>query len=1257
MSAAGSSPDTGGSRTAGPAEPVARPPGRVPSGHMPSQPEHAPRIEQVVTATAGFAYGVIGASVHVFGTGVPLYVLENWRPPPPTDPAFLREMPSRMLNARFAVVDFTGRERELADLRSWRDQGPRLAVRWLHAPGGQGKSRLATEFARTSHSDGWKVVTATHGPGAVLPPPGSQDLRTHGTEGLLLIVDYADRWPLTHLTWLFSNALLHRSEVRTRVLLLARSADAWPAVRASLAHHHAATSAYLLAPLPEHGGEGGRGQMFTAARDAFAVRYGIPAAGIAPPAPLDHPDYGLTLAVHMAALVAVDARAGGRRAPTGTEGLTLYLLDREHLHWARLYGDPGHDRDDPATAAAPATAPAASDTPAGPTGFVTPPEVMNRAVFTAALTGPVDGTTGTALLTTLALRPSPERVLADHTACYPPADPAARTVLEPLYPDRLAEDFLALTLPGHHADYPAQPWAGPTTATLLEQETAAPVAWTARAVTFLANAAQRWPHVAVRHLYPLLRRSPALAVAAGSAALTALAAPEGVDMEVLQAVQDRFPEGTHVDLDTGMAAVTARLAPHQLATAEDAGVRAVVNRRLAARLHAAGLHDRALGPARDAVEEARRWQATDHSADPQVLLACLEILGLVADELGLREEARAVDEELVPLCRRLVRQGVLGEDTLAATLVNAARSLMLTGRQDAALDVAEEALTLARRAVAASFSSFRQDLLVGVLTGHADIMRQSSRRQEAVAELEEAVLLLRGWADRDPQEHSPSLAATLDALAGVLASDGRQEEATALAEETVALHRRLAERNPDAFDSHLATTLSNQAMTLSRGGRLVDALALNEEALSLCRRLARAHPAAHEPLLGTVLQNRGTLLVRAGRHDEAVAAAEEALAVYRRLASGSTTAFAYDLGLALMAAGHVRHRAGDLRTAVAHGEEAVAVLRGLAADNPAAHEPLLVSALHILGDRLSETGQDTAALPVREEAVVVLGRLAARNTAFAVSFRRALSRFDRHLGGMAASKRTAAGAERAVTVARRLAEHDPATFDDHLGHALLVLAREQGRLGRWASCAAANAEAVALYEAAPAHGPAAGSLDLAGALVNLATALLRLGRAADALAHARRALTLCREHGYGDGGGLADVLAAEALSCCRGALVVTGAFDAARAADAETLDLCRRRAARVPDTFLPILAETLERSSVARLVMGHQASDVLSAADEAVALFERLAADRPEEFTERLQAARRSAADLRLRLGARPPRQPGRPWRTIRHGRDHDDAS
>ena len=187
---------------------------------------------------------------------------------------------------------------------------------------------------------------------------------------------------------------------------------------------------------------------------------------------------GLTLAVHMAALVAVDAHAYGQRPPQGMAGLTIYLLDREQLHWANLYGDVTHELD-----------PAARS-------YRTSPAVMNQVVFTAVFTGSLARPAGTAVLAELQMEPGPDQVLTDHATCYPATAPA--TVLEPLYPDRLAEDFLALTLPGHPAEYPAQAWA-PATASDLAGRAAdgTPPSYITRTLVFLAAAAfpGRWPHV------------------------------------------------------------------------------------------------------------------------------------------------------------------------------------------------------------------------------------------------------------------------------------------------------------------------------------------------------------------------------------------------------------------------------------------------------------------------------------------------------------------------------------------------------------------------------------------------------------------------------------------------------------------------------------------------------------------------------------------------------------------------------------------
>ncbi|MFD5434196.1 ATP-binding protein [Kitasatospora sp. NPDC127067] len=190
-------------------------------------------VHQQVRAVAGFAYGAVGADIHVFGDGTPVYLLyardthgaaDGLR----RDSAWLRAQPSRMLDARSEIVEFTGREAELGRLRAWRDQPARTAVRWLHGPGGAGKSRLAARFAAECADAGWLVVDAVHGTDTYLPAEGSQDLRTGHRAGVLILVDYADRWPDAHLAWLFHNGLL-RGELPARVLLIA-AAERWPHV-------------------------------------------------------------------------------------------------------------------------------------------------------------------------------------------------------------------------------------------------------------------------------------------------------------------------------------------------------------------------------------------------------------------------------------------------------------------------------------------------------------------------------------------------------------------------------------------------------------------------------------------------------------------------------------------------------------------------------------------------------------------------------------------------------------------------------------------------------------------------------------------------------------------------------------------------------------------------------------------------------------------------------------------------------------------
>ncbi|MDT0317056.1 tetratricopeptide repeat protein [Streptomyces sp. DSM 44918] len=948
-----------------------------------------PYPRQVVRAEGGFAYGVVGADLHVFGDGQPVYVLENWRAVPPADDAWLRELPSRMLSARHEIVPFTGRAADLAALHAWRLMDRRLAARWLHGPGGQGKTRLAARFARESLADGWKVVSAVHGPGSVLPPPGSQDLTTDGAAGLLLVVDYADQWPLPHLTWLFSNALLHRPGLPTRLLLLGRTADAWPAVRATLADLQAATAGHPLTPLPADdpdgadgtdgtdggsdaaGGPGERARMFRAARDSFAARHGLPtAADIAPPMPLSGPDFGLTLTVHMAALVAVEAHRAGRRPPRDTAGLTTYLLDREQRQWARRW-----DRQ--------------------ATPDATPPDGMNRTVFAAALTGPLAPRAGVTALASLGAggpRPA-ERALTDHARHYPPADPARPTVLEPLTPDRLAEDFVALTLPGHSADYPAQDWAPSALHALLPHDAGTPTApWTPRALTLVAAAADRWPHVRTGYLDPLLREAPWLAVAAGGGALGAVAALADLDIEVLAAVAAHLPNRDDADLDPAGAVLAVRLADHRLAATDDPAERAAIHLDLGWSLAGAGRYAESLAATERGTAGYEALARADPDRYEHELARALNNLSLRYDRERRTEEAVAAMERSVEIRRRRLTDPVGRHAAdLALSLSNYGNLLKHAGRWLESLQAGSEALARYGRLAAAHPGAYRADLAIALLNHGADLSA-ALRKEAAIDATRQAVTVLRELAADHPAAYEGTLASGLANLASLLTEQGKhaeelltwhlgsggapdpellppprwREEALAAIEQAVEIDRRRARANPAALEATLAGTLRTSAAVRHACGMEAMALTDEREAAALSDRLGDAA----EPHRAERQATYGSQVVPDVLDDVQ-------LTLYHHLASADLAThgphFAMLLDLHRPTAADGPPRTHDLAAL----REAVEVRARLAALDPVTHEPDHAYALTRLADALWWEGEHAESAPVTERAVEVTARLAA----------------------------------------------------------------------------------------------------------------------------------------------------------------------------------------------------------------------------------------------------------------------------------------
>ena len=811
---------------------------------------------QIVIVESGFGYGVIGADLHVFPDRGPAYLLEAHCPPPAPVRSWLLEQPSRMLNAQYQVVDYQGRTAERAELAAWRDgSGPRLSAVWLHGPGGQGKTRLAAEFASESATAGWKVITAVHG--GIMRPRGSQDLRAENAAGVLLIVDYADRWPLSHLTWLFSNALLHGPRP-ARIVLLARSAVPWPAVRAVLEGHSAGTrNLELTAPATV----GEREAMFDTARDCFVAVYGIECSGIAPPDGLELPEFGLVLALHMAALVAVDTHAQGVRSPREMDGITGYLLGREHLHWTRRWENRLEGVD-----------------------HQTPPGVMGQTVFAAALTGALDHEDGVAALGRLGFE-APASVLADHGVCYPPQSPG--DVLEPLYPDRLAEDFLALSLPGHSVSgSPAAAWAPGTVRELASRspDGCVPV----RSLVFLASAAarDRWPHVA-SFVNNLVRADPTVAVAAGSPVLGLLAELD-INAGVLERVAAELPRHGDVNMDVGAAALIERLTPSRVEADHDPAVRAGHYQELAFRLSRAGREKEATDAAERAVEYAR-------SADDSSLAIALVYLSEYADRAERGPRSLAAAKEATELFRGLAATAPDDNEVgLALSLSNQATSESRVILTADALANAEQAVRIFARLAQKDPTAYSSGFAMAI-TSLASFYQRVLQPAKSLRGAEKAVGLLREQLAAGPATPGSGLARALDAdesnlawsLVGLAMSRWgmrRKKESIEALEDALEICRRLAEAVPEAYETDLARIAERLAIYLWNLNRPRDAFAVAQEAIAIYTKLVAADPGRYEEELAQASR----VYVRAGVDGGCdltglQRTAEQALAIYRRL--------------------------------------------------------------------------------------------------------------------------------------------------------------------------------------------------------------------------------------------------------------------------------------------------------------------------------------------------------------------------------------
>ncbi|CAM5624574.1 hypothetical protein SVIOM74S_04162 [Streptomyces violarus] len=673
---------------------------------------------------------------------------------------------------------------------------------------------------------------------------------------------------------------------------------------------------------------------------------------------------GLTLTVHMAALVAVDASAQGCRPPQTPEGLTLYLLDREHLHWARLYGDGTHEL-----------------TP-GQRTHHTPPASMERAVFTAALTGALPWARAIQVLDSLRLAPGTEHVATDHVHCYPPLMPSPPneteylSALEPLYPDRLAEDFLALTLPGHHADYPAQPWASSTIQELLTRTAkgfAAP--WTPRTIGFLAAAASPgcWSHVA-EHLNGILLNDPALAVAAGSAALISLAEIPEIEPQVLEGIQLCFPDGPYPELAPGRVAVLRRTTSYLLANTSDPAEQAALHSELAVSAGQAGWNEEALAAIEKAIKIRRRL-ALEQAAQLPSLSESLSNQSAILSGLGRYHDALIASEQAVRIQRRLEETRTGEECDLAHALSQQSVALMELGRLEEARANLEEVVKIRSRHVETRDDRRRYATSLANLSM---VLRKLDRFRQSVEASMSAFMIRKALYEENPADSLPGLADSANTLGTQMLQLRWFDKAVFFGEAAVHFYRQLVHANRDMYGPDLANSLTNLGLILAEAERHDEALAHAEESVELNRSLASTNRAAYELDLANALSNLGVRLSLQERMHEAVAATWEAVQIHQRLASDNWDAFGERYAMSLSNLGYQLAKVGERQDALDVSNEAVLHYRKLSETNSVFTSELARTLLSYAGIRLYLHEEEGAALQAAAESFTLYSKLTAK---------------------------------------------------------------------------------------------------------------------------------------------------------------------------------------------------------------------------------------------------------------------------------------
>ncbi|MGW6445244.1 hypothetical protein [Lentzea sp. NPDC055074] len=414
-------------------------------------------------------------------------------------------------------------------------------------------------------------------------------------------------------------------------------------------------------------------------------------------------------------------------------------------------------------------------------------------------------------------------------AAYERLYPFDHESLDPLGPCQLADHLLGAVLAEGDGGFGVDPvWARELLTSIAESRfpdrAVAP-----RSVEALGHAAARYPQLAVRFLNPLVRRRPELVMDAGPTAIM-LVVPNA-DVELLEVLSSAAPPAAQrqVHLDPAIAAVEQLLVKRLLLKGDRSPARdAPLHLRLARSEFRAGKPEMALASAERAAADYRRLRASDSRQYTTGLCESLILQSVLLGELSepVRALRLAQDAESM-LSRMQLREWERPDANLGTALAN-------LGRQKAR-------------------------------SGHAN----------ALADVTQAVRILRGLAAAQPFQYEPELAEVLVNQSERAAEAGRDDLALTAAQEAVDLAARLYEANEWAHVHRRAAAHSCLAARLPVSSALKHAT----QAVDLYRKAVQAAPARFEPDLANALFTCARLQ---SEPEDALPALEEAIMLFDR---------------------------------------------------------------------------------------------------------------------------------------------------------------------------------------------------------------------------------------------------------------------------------------------------------------------------------------------------------------------------------------